>query len=75
MKYLEVMATKITPTPGTKVLVRFGGRLTPAVLIENRGVFHGVNIVRVRLGDGSDPDALDFELPLDELEPAPLAAA
>ncbi len=69
------MAAKITSTPGTKVLVRFGVDLTPAVVVEDRGVFHGEHIVRVRLGDGNDPDALDFELSLDELEPAPLTAA
>lgn len=67
------VAARTVPAAGTKVGVRFGGRTTLAVLIEDRGVFHGEHIVRVRLGDGSDPDALDFELPLDELEPVPTA--
>lgn len=50
--------------------LRSARRAAPQV-IEDRGVFHGTHLVRVRLGDGSDPDVLDFELPLDELEAAP----
>lgn len=61
-------------SPGTVVGVRFGGRVTAAFVVEDRGVFRGRRIVRVHLGDWDDPDALEFELPVDELEPVPAAA-
>jgi hypothetical protein len=61
-------------SPGTKVGVRFSGRVVQAFIVEDRGVFGGQRIVRVRLGDWNDRDALEFELPADELEPLPAAA-
>jgi hypothetical protein len=61
-------------SPGTKVGVRFSGRVVVAFILEDRGVFGGQRIVRVHLGDLDDRDALEFELPADELEPLPAAA-
>ncbi|MGO9249721.1 MAG: hypothetical protein ACLQQB_07515 [Solirubrobacteraceae bacterium] len=38
-------------SPGTEVGVHFGGRVTAAFVVEERGVFRGRQIVRVHLGD------------------------
>ena len=59
---------------GTKVGVRFGGRVVPAIVVEDRGVFHGHLIVRVHLGDPDDRDAIEFELRAEELQSLPAAA-
>lgn len=37
--------------PGTIVGVRFGGRVTTAFVVEDRGVFRGRRILSVHLGD------------------------
>ncbi len=60
--------------PGTKVGVRFSGRVTTAYVIEDLGVFRGRHILRVHLGEWDDPEAIEYELPEDELEPLPAAA-
>ena len=60
--------------PGSKVGVYHGGRIVVAFVVEDRGVFGGQRIVRVHVGDWDDPEALEFELPVDELEPVPAAA-
>jgi hypothetical protein len=45
-----------------------------AFVLEDRGVFAGVRIVRVHVGELEDTEAPEFELPVDELEPQPQAA-
>ncbi len=59
---------------GTKVGVRFGGRVVSASVVEDRGVFRDHRIIRVRIDGDNDPDALEFELPVEELEPLSAAA-
>jgi hypothetical protein len=73
--YREDMAReKQEFAPGMKVGVRFSGEVTPAVVTEDRGIFGGHRIVRVRLDDPGNLDELEFEVPADELEPLPAAA-
>lgn len=77
VRYPSIMAReKAEFVRGTKVGVRFGGRVRRAVILEDRGiVFSGRRIVRVRLGDDpNDADALEWEIPAEELEPLPAAA-
>lgn len=62
------------PPPGTKVGVHFGSRVVTALVIEDRGVFAGKRLVRIRLIDWESGDAPEFELPVDELEPVPTPA-
>jgi hypothetical protein len=71
---LRMAREKAEFAPGTKVGVPFGGRIVPGFILEDRGVFGGQRIVHVRLRDRDDPDAMDFELPADELQPLPAAA-
>jgi hypothetical protein len=60
---------------GTKVGVRFSGRVVPAVIVEDRGIFNDHRVVRIRLGELDDDDALEWELRAEKLEPLPTAAA
>ena len=73
--YREDMASeKQEFVPGMKVGVRFSGEVTPAVVTEDRGIFGGHRIVRVRLDDPDNLGELEFEVPADEFEPLPAAA-
>lgn len=67
-------SNKAPSAPGSKVGVHYGGRVVVAFVIEDRGVLAGQRIVRVHVGDWDDPEAPEFELPLDQLEPIPTAA-
>ncbi len=69
-----MMREKVEFARGTKVGVRFAGKLRTAIVVEDRGVFRDHRIVRIRLGDLEDLEALEFELRADELEPLPAAA-
>jgi hypothetical protein len=66
--------TKKAPAIGTRVGVRYGGSTVRAVIIEDRGVLGTDHIVRVHVGDWDDPEAPEFEVPVDELLPEPAAA-
>lgn len=61
-------------SPGTTVGVPFGGRVVKGSVIEDRGIFRHHRIVRVRIGDVEGDDAIEFELPVEELQPLPSAA-
>lgn len=62
------------PVVGSKVGVRFGGRIVVGLVVEDRGVLGGKRIVRVHIGEAEDPEEPEFEIPVDELAPAPAAA-
>ena len=47
---------------GTKVGVRFAGRVRAAIVVEDRGIFGGERIVRIRLTDWDDVGPHEFEL-------------
>ena len=68
------MGDPSTPPVGSEVGVRYGGSVVIAFVVEDRGVFGGEHIVRVRVGDRDDPEAPDFEIPASELVPVPAAA-
>ncbi len=61
-------------TMDAKVGVRFAGTVRAATVVEDRGVFRGERIVRVRLADWDDVEPFEFEVAVSELEPVPAAA-
>lgn len=67
-------SAKAVPELGAKVGVHYGGRVVVAFVIEDRGVFGGQRLVRVHVGEWEDPEAPEFEVPVDELEPISAAA-
>ena len=73
VRYRQTTPTSV-PLPGTKVGVRYGGRIVAGVVTEDRGVLAGHQVVRVHVGEWEDSDAPEFEVPVDELQPVPAAA-
>lgn len=78
MRYALPMASeRLEYARGTKVGVRVGGFLRAAVVVEDRGIFVGHRIVRIRelddFGDFDDVAPREYEISTDELEPGPAA--
>lgn len=74
MSYSRHMRPTDPVAPGTAVGILFGGRVVPGSVIEDRGIFRHHRLVRVRIGDVEGDDAIEFELPVEELRPLPSAA-
>lgn len=74
MSYPRFMTSNSAPALGSRVGVHYGGRVAVAVVIEDRGVLGGQRIVRVHVGDWENPEAPEFEVPVEELVPEPAAA-
>lgn len=61
------MATTTGPTIGQVVGVHYSGQIERGTVIEDRGVFRGHQVVRVRIGDQDGLDAPEIELPVEEI--------
>lgn len=68
------LTVTVAPSIGSRVGVRYGGRIASAVVIEDRGLIGDEHLVRVRIETSDDAEAPEFEVPVTELSPEPAAA-
>jgi hypothetical protein len=68
------LAVSVAPPRGSRVGVRYGGRIVSAVVVEDRGLIGDEHIVRVQVEAPASEEPPEFEVPVSELKPEPAAA-